>query len=662
MSRIRITKPDGIMPAITPANLPDSAAQTAENVWLKELSLVPLKAPSVVQGVAAGSLSIYPWNRDDVDEWQAWSTDVDVVESPIPDDQWDRIYWTNGTTLHERLRASGVTVNVADVSMTPPAKPTITKTDWFDPDTVTARGAGAACTNAGYSWNGDILTMFFYNPTHEISAYVNAPLQLGVGISLPASDIQFVSDSAVPHDNRDPQSQIFVDTVELSYAGTQFGTFQVIAAAPDPSSYETYPAPATGYTTPFTYIVQVKMNYSRQVTQYKRYIQRNVNAYGQESPDSALSDLVEWTPNDRLTITSHAAAGAVSCYIYRVAVDGNQENDYFFVDEVTPGANFVDDAIDSELEEVKPRIENPPALMYGLKRLPCGSLIAFYGKQAYVSEPELPYSWPTEYRHTSHHDIVGLSVSGNDWYIHTTDGIEIVVGTHPSMMTKSVLPVAQGCASKRSICMGEGWVLYGSPDGLVAGSGGVFNVVTAGHYTREQWQALGYTSLIGSIHDGRFVGFFPATTIIFDFRESGAKRLTTSTELATAAYADPTTDSLYIVQASSLNKWRGSATSLTQTWRGKEQQTILTTILNSAQVIAETYADLTFRLYYDGVLTWSYAVTSNRAFRIPKAARSERWSFAVTGTDVVYEILMAPSMSGLRPGKIHAGPPIVDGG
>jgi len=132
-----------------------------------------------------------------------------------------------------------------------------------------------------------------------------------------------------------------------------------------------------------------------------------------------------------------------------------------------------------------------------------------------------------------------------------------------------------------------------------------------------------------------------------DFQESLAV-LTTTDQTAQGAYADLVNDQLYLIQISDITEWRGGATNLTAAWKSKEFQGIKTPIWNSAIVIADAYTATVFKMYADGALVWTYSVTSDRAFRLPKFSRMERWSIQIETTNTVYEVVMGTNMAVLR--------------
>jgi hypothetical protein len=87
----------GMRPLVDPRLLNDAEAQYALNARLQSGALVPYKtngstAITVGQFVAANVRKLYPVLNNT--KWMSWTTEVDVIESPILEDQYDRVYWT----------------------------------------------------------------------------------------------------------------------------------------------------------------------------------------------------------------------------------------------------------------------------------------------------------------------------------------------------------------------------------------------------------------------------------------------------------------------------------------------------------------------------------------------------------------------------------------
>jgi len=97
----------GELPILAPHLLPENKAALAVNCKFFSGNLLPFKAPVKDYDVQPNTISIYQYLDEDSTYWFEWTTDVDVVESPIADDPNNRIYmsgtpaglrWTDNTS------------------------------------------------------------------------------------------------------------------------------------------------------------------------------------------------------------------------------------------------------------------------------------------------------------------------------------------------------------------------------------------------------------------------------------------------------------------------------------------------------------------------------------------------------------------------------------
>jgi hypothetical protein len=117
MTAIVIKNFDGLAPKLSPRLLGDAKAQVASNVVLEDGKIVPLKAVSAaVATVAAGTVSIHRWGAtaSDVNYWLRFSKETSVIQSPVNDDTWSRIYWsTDDGTVVPKYAPSTVAINTS---------------------------------------------------------------------------------------------------------------------------------------------------------------------------------------------------------------------------------------------------------------------------------------------------------------------------------------------------------------------------------------------------------------------------------------------------------------------------------------------------------------------------------------------------------------------
>lgn len=91
----KIERFGGIAPKVSPNLLPNAYGVTATNLRIDSGVIVPLKGTTLSTTVSNLVRSIYRYDGTGTDMWLTWNTPgVDVVKSPVPNDAYDRVYFT----------------------------------------------------------------------------------------------------------------------------------------------------------------------------------------------------------------------------------------------------------------------------------------------------------------------------------------------------------------------------------------------------------------------------------------------------------------------------------------------------------------------------------------------------------------------------------------
>lgn len=91
MSSIKIDRFAGLAPRVDPQKLRPGQSQVAKNCRLFSGSLESWKGAVNDINLLSAPTTIFRYNAS---TWLQWALDVDVVRSPVPDDQFGRVYWT----------------------------------------------------------------------------------------------------------------------------------------------------------------------------------------------------------------------------------------------------------------------------------------------------------------------------------------------------------------------------------------------------------------------------------------------------------------------------------------------------------------------------------------------------------------------------------------
>lgn len=100
MTLLAIRTFNGLKPIAHPRLLAESDAQVAQNVRLISGALNPIKGTTILKATTFNNpATIYRYGNSATESnyWLEFASDTDVMRSPIADDQYERLYWTDGS-------------------------------------------------------------------------------------------------------------------------------------------------------------------------------------------------------------------------------------------------------------------------------------------------------------------------------------------------------------------------------------------------------------------------------------------------------------------------------------------------------------------------------------------------------------------------------------
>lgn len=392
----------------------------------------------------------------------------------------------------------------------------------------------------------------------------------------------------------------------------------------------------------------------------RSYVYTYVTAYGEEGPPSPPTSPVSLLPTDPVTVAG-MSAGPGGPYnitlkrIYRTSTVGSTAQFQFVAEIPVATTSYVDTISQALLGEVIPSEDwiAPPAGLRGLKMLANGAAIGFVGNTVYLSEPSLPHAWP--HRIPIEDTIVAIGVFGESAVLLTNGHPYLLSGADPSAMTPSKYAQPQACVAKRAVVDCEQGTIYPSADGLVvAGPGGSLEVVTRKLLTAAQWRAYNPSSMIAAYIDGKYHCLYTTAggqrgMLIFDFSGEGAVLSTCSISAlvpVNAVYADPRSDTLYMAQGGNIVRHdRGSP--LVMTRRSGEYRLPAPVSMAVIAVDAAAYP-VTARVYADGVLVHTAAITTQFAQRLPAGFEARSWYVELEASAKITRWALATSISELK--------------
>jgi hypothetical protein len=410
-------------------------------------------------------------------------------------------------------------------------------------------------------------------------------------------------------------------------------------------------------------------------TEATAYLFTFFNDLGEESAPSLPTATVLRADGVTVTVTTPTAIpsgvsedyGIATKGIYRLAT-GSTGSVYRFVAEIPLAqADYIDSVLDAELGEVlqSEDWDLPPDDLRGIIALPNGIMAGFRRNQLCLSEQNYPHAWPVAYRLPTDTDIVAIANVDTTIVIGTGSFVYTASGNTPDGYSMSTPGVAQACTSKRSMAVGFGGALFAAPDGLMLATGPTLvQNLTANLFTRNQWQALNPSSMLGVVHDDIYFLFYEpvygsgrlAGGYAIDAKPDGFGIIQLSAH-ATAAHVDPLTDALHLVldlvdepmspyllaastapdpDGATIYQFDGDDGELmVYRWRGKLNLLPWPICFQMFKAQAADFDNLVLRLYADGELFFEEPITSASADTLPMLDDYREFEIELIGTSTV---------------------------
>lgn len=632
MPKLVQTKFDGIIPRISDRLLPDTNAITAHNCDLEAGNLRTLKDALAVEALSSSTKQgLYRYRGN----FLTFDTDVDVVQGPFADDQYERIFYTQESGKPQvRGVLNGAEVQF-DLGIPKPTK------------LITAVAQQKTSTSWTREWHG-------YYEEPDATQKDATTFTEGTDITVDQPGKTYVLNEIPAREEASSQATYILYFDAYDASGSLMGRcYPQISAYSNNTDFYLDGAKVTGQQTIDGSELTLELSYdTSRASDYeidRYYVYTFVSAFGEEGRPSNPSALVSVDPTQDAKLTGMDASisgthNITKKRIYRT-VTGNAGTAYQFVAELDLGTStYVDSISDTDTAEVLPSTgwNQPDEELQGIVSVPGEFLAGFSGRSIKMCVPGQPHAWPDDYQYEVDYDIVGLGVSGNTVIVCTTGVPYLLIGIHPDSMTLQKIALPQSCASKRSIFQLRNLVGYASPDGIVLFTGSHGELVTSNIWDREDWQNLAPSSMIAGVHDDRVFLFGSTQTIIFDPDFNRSKIVTIDAD-AQAVYNDIEADTLYYIWGDMIYEWAGDTTEQTLIYRGKNFEFPNPLDWSCARVNAVGYP-LTLRLYANDIKVIEYTVNSDVAFRLPKHRREKRWSIEVESRYDINEVSVATSM------------------
>jgi len=683
MAAFKINRFSGLYPRLPDSLLPEGAATVASNCDFAYGELRNTKGGYLLNTMRNAPVSIY---TDDGLTFYTWPTDVDAVRSPLVNDTFTRLYFTDGATMKVTNRtgtslnggppASSYNVGVPRPSVAPVLAVAI-------PD-VTDASKYTMVWKFHYEYGGVKYQEATLNPSvisNNINFSFMTPTMQRQVSHATRDEFPETGEAFVTYKASDTGKLFYWSGsayVETSVEGTPAQAFPVIrltatTKADGSQLFDIYTDNSSLTSTGGLWSLSVAKtettNYLRATLttaikeadkEARAYVYVYRNTYDESGPPSAPA-IVNTSPvvNVSVTVTKDAASGYApikAIDVYRTPT-GSTIAEYFYVGtlDVLSGSGtftFTDNVKAGQLNEALSSTNHypPPSGLVGLMTLPNGILCAWKGNELWFSEAYKPWAWPPQYVKPLPATIVGGIAHGSGAIVTTVKNPYVVSGVSPDSMTASRLNVDQAGVSKWSIAVVDGVCMYASNDGLVAVTGGSANL-TAGQrfFTREVWRARYGSGLSGmrfSVWDGRLVAFSGSnafTPFMLRVDEADGTMTDLPNLVASCAFVSQLSDQFYYALGIGIYQFNGG-TGETATWQSRESVMPRTVNFGMAQAVVDGNWTVEFWAYTGGSfqLKHTQAVASGVTnFRLPSGYESDRYKVKLIGSGKFRELRVA---------------------
>jgi len=667
MTAITIDRFGGIAPIFTPRRLPETRGLLALDCRFVKSAMTPLRENTSAGFATDPVMSVGTLHKYE-GYWLGWpaGVDVDIVPSPIPQDDLKRLYWTryNGVDSDDNFPRAGSFPTQQDVNSS----------------TNSVRRLGVPRPPKMAS----VLEQVAQTTAYPTAMSQTSPVRVTVSQSVGGNPFEDGQRVIVKYPTLPPGAD--EDTNMRELAGLEFlvgnsGSDGFDLRGSDGANYSAF-SDATG--------VRIERVYSDSDLVTRSYVYTFVSTWGEEGPPSPPSAPQDMRYDSKIQVSLTVQIGS-SDYgainrvrIYR-AQAGETGAAFFFVGEVAVNwpsysFTFLDEVQEAGLGEVLQTTDWTPPVnnLRGLTLMPGGFLVAFKGNTIYCSEPYLPHAWPDRYRKTVKEEIIGWAVYGQTLVIATKGKPYLATGTDPSSLMPEELDQSltfeAACLHKDTVVAVGSGVAYASNDGLVlVNSSGARNV-TLDMFRKEQWAAMLSTGMQAIFHDGRYIAFAQEVSGQSWMLEldDGAANFSLLTGRGRAPHVDRSTDVVHFVPKAVDGSFTTRATFDTGANRSARWTSKVFTLskpinLGCAQVFAESYP-VTMEVSYSlptaavalgpasstgqtpALPNQAYQLTVHGPdpFRLPAGFLAREWAIEFRGNVIVTSCILAESMDEIR--------------
>lgn len=369
---------------------------------------------------------------------------------------------------------------------------------------------------------------------------------------------------------------------------------------------------------------------------------------GEESAPAPASAVVDMDQNDTVTYTAAAPPSGrnVTKIRWYRSNSSNTGAAFQFVAETVVGTlTYTDSLKAAELGEPCPTTlwAEPPATLAGLVEGPNGAVAGFTGNRFCPSINFIPYAFPREFEKTTAWPIVGIGVFQSTYVVLTQGNPYFWSGSSSDALAGGEVRCNQACVARLGIASDGDNVYYPSADGLCRANAGGVVVITKDLFSKAEWAALSPATIKAVVHEGAYMWTCTAGTYMLDL---ATLKLTTLDAAASAFYLDKLSDTVYLATGTTIRAMFAGA-ARTAVWKSKKIKLERPADMKWLQVDSDFGATVTVKVWRDGVLTDTKAVTSRTPVKLAPGKALE-WEVEATAAVRLTMVTLASSAEELR--------------
>jgi hypothetical protein len=598
--KLMIERFGGIIPGTDPVNLPQNAAQTAQDVDLSQGTIRPWGVTNAFRSLNNGSVMNSEVSAEEFTQPSKPTAPAITYGDLISDSDLGSIFGN----IKAKVWKFDRTDDTGTGSLTPV---TLTK----DGITRTVTGFILHCSFPDpYGWllsmiNGDRYEVV--GPLYQVN--INSNDTTGNPSSGYAFPTSFASGGPILPAFTIP---IYSDSNHKHPSHRQVGNLQLVdVSGPQSSGVYQFPGDSGN-----TYLqiggnvdLHFECNWRRNTPISFYYLCQNVGTgatAGRDGPESNVSQVAVIEPGKYASVTNPGDR------LYRSA---NTSSGFGLIDST--GATFKDDLTDAITDDLPPNGTVLDLDTVGSIVHPAGYAVYYMGATLYPSSEwiDAPRYWavPLEYAYTFDSTIQCIALAAGTILVFTSTSVYRVHGQHPGRLTVykvSDLPIS----SKLTLWRDETIVGWCNEEGLVQFDGNSGRLLTGPYMRANTWQTLFDPSEVTAmVNDKAVILDSPDSNVRFDFRGDRTAAISTFTVT------------------------NGTATAI---WKSKSFILPKPMAWYACRIEASTYP-VTMKLYGDGALLATVSVAGDDEQLLPRMAKCWRWEIQIETTNEVRAVALA---------------------